>query len=94
VSGCSRSSCSSRSDPLFPYFGWIILGWSLTIAAIEVGVFQRVLQTVSPTGNQWFVVIGLSWLAPLVVGVDRRRGRAAGRRFSSSDVSGMLEPRR
>ena len=25
------------SSPLFPYFGWIILGWILTWAAVELG---------------------------------------------------------
>jgi len=41
------------------------------IAAIEVGFFQRLLETTALSGSQWFVVIGLSLLAPLVIGVDR-----------------------
>jgi len=49
----------------------VILGWAITIAAVEVGFFQRLLETVALTGSQWFVVLGLSLLAPLVIGVDR-----------------------
>ena len=33
------------SRPLFPYLGWIILGWILTWAAVELGMFQRLLNT-------------------------------------------------
>lgn len=59
------------SEPLFPFFGWVTLGWSLTVAAIEVGFFQRLLETTALSGSQWFVVIGVSLLAPLLIGVDR-----------------------
>ena len=34
------------SSPLFPYFGWIILGWLLTWAAVGLSLFQRLLDTV------------------------------------------------
>ncbi len=53
------------SSPIFPYLGWIILGWVLTWAAVELNMLQRLLDTVSLTGGQWVVVIGLSLLAPL-----------------------------
>ena len=35
------------SSPVFPYLGWIILGWTLTWAAVELGMLQRLLDTVS-----------------------------------------------
>ena len=57
--------------PLFPFFGWIILGWGLTLAAIETGVFQRLLDTVALTGSQWVLVIALSLIAPAFVAVDK-----------------------
>jgi Ca2+-transporting ATPase len=59
------------SSPVFPYLGWIILGWILTWAAVELGMLQRLLDTQSLTGEQWLVVLGLSLLAPTVVAVDK-----------------------
>jgi Ca2+-transporting ATPase len=57
--------------PLFPYLGWIILGWILTWAAVELGMFQRLLNTESLTGGQWLTVLGLSLIMPTAVGVDK-----------------------
>ena len=56
---------------MFPYLGWIVLGWLFTWAAVELNMFQRLLLTTSLSGGQWGVVIGLSWLAPAVVAVDK-----------------------
>ena len=39
------------SSPMFPYLGWIILGWVLTWAAVELNMLQRLLDTVSLTGG-------------------------------------------
>ena len=59
------------SSPIFPYFGWIILGWILTWAAVELNMLQRLLDTESLTGGQWVVVIALSLVAPILVGIDK-----------------------
>jgi Ca2+-transporting ATPase len=59
------------SAPLFPYLGWVMLGWFLTWAAVELGMFQRLLTTVSLTGGQWVVAITLSLASPLFVAVDK-----------------------
>jgi len=59
------------SAPLFPYLGWIMLGWALTIAAVETRALQRILDTVSLTGAQWLLVIGLSLISPLFVAIDK-----------------------
>ena len=59
------------SSPVFPYFGWIILGWTLTWAAVELGMLQRLLDTVSLSGRQWGVVLLLSLIAPGFVWVDK-----------------------
>ena len=69
------------ASPVFPFLGWIILGWILTWAAVELGMLQRLLDTMSLSGRQWVVVLALSLLAPAVVGVDkaiqlRRQGQA------------------
>jgi P-type Ca2+ transporter type 2C len=57
--------------PLFPFFGWILLGWAAIWAAIELGLLQRLLLTESLTGRQWGIVIALSLVAPAVVAVDK-----------------------
>jgi Ca2+-transporting ATPase len=59
------------SSPVFPYLGWIILGWALTWAGVELGMLQRVLDTVSLTGRQWGVVMLLSLVSPTIVFVDK-----------------------
>ncbi len=68
------------SSPLFPYYGWLMLGWALTWAAVELPMLQRLLDTTSLTGGQWAVVLGLSLLTPTLVGIDKaiqlhRQGR-------------------
>lgn len=62
------------SQPMFPYFGWLIAGWTLTWAAVELGMLQRLLDTVSLTGGQWLVVLGLSLITPMFVGIDKAIG--------------------
>jgi Ca2+-transporting ATPase len=59
------------SSPVFPYLGWIVLGWFLTWAAVELNMFQRLLDTTSLSGRQWIVVLALSLLAPAVVAADK-----------------------
>ena len=60
------------SSPMFPYFGWIMLGWVLTWAAVELNMLQRLLDTESLTGRQWVVVIALSLVAPRSSASTRR----------------------
>ena len=59
------------SAPIFPYLGWIILGWTLTWAAVELNMLQRLLDTVSLTGAQWVLVIALSLVSPAVNAIDK-----------------------
>jgi P-type Ca2+ transporter type 2C len=59
------------SSPIFPYLGWIILGWTLTWAGVELQMLQRLLDTVSLTGMQWGLVLLLSLIAPGIVWVDK-----------------------
>ncbi len=59
------------SSPVFPFLGWIIAGWILTWAAVELGMLQRLLDTVSLSGGQWATVLALSLAAPALVGADK-----------------------
>jgi Ca2+-transporting ATPase len=56
---------------VFPFLGWIIAGWILTWAAVELGMLQRLLDTVSLSGGQWASVLALSLVAPAIVGADK-----------------------
>ena len=59
------------SSPVFPFLGWIMLGWALTWGAVELNMLQRLLDTVALTGPQWALVLGLSLVSPLVVAADK-----------------------
>ena len=76
------------SSPVFPYFGWIILGWVLTWAAVEPDMLQRLLDTKSLTGAQWIVVLSLSLIALAIVAAGKaiqqlRQRRRLGSRASA-----------
>jgi Ca2+-transporting ATPase len=78
------------ASPVFPFLGWIILGWVFTWAAVELGMFQRLLDTTSLSGPQWLVVLGLSLIAPAVVAVDKViRLRQQRREQSGATLPGM-----
>ncbi len=82
------------SSPMFPYYGWIILGWILTWAAVELNMLQRLLDTESLTGGQWVVVIALSVVAPALVGIDKALATATAttdRSDAASWRSGMKD---
>jgi P-type Ca2+ transporter type 2C len=68
------------TTPVFPYFGWMILGWSLTWAAVELDMLQRLLDTEALGGGQWALVLALSLLAPALVAADRAVQLARARR--------------
>jgi len=84
------------SSPIFPYLGWIIAGWALTWAAVELQMLQRLLDTVSLTGDQWMLVLGLSLVAPALVAVDKyvtmRRQRTPATTAPAATVPQAREP--
>lgn len=69
------------SQPAFPFLGWIIAGWMLTWASIELGMFQRALATTPLTGSQWFVVVAISLLPATYTELDRLYRRRSGIRL-------------
>lgn len=60
------------ASPVFPYLGWILLGWTLTWAAVELGMLQRLLLTTTLEGSEWAICIGLSAIAPGIIWVDKQ----------------------
>jgi Ca2+-transporting ATPase len=59
------------STPVFPYLGWILLGWTLTWAAVELDMLQRLLLSTSLSGAQWAICIGVSAIAPVLIWIDK-----------------------
>jgi P-type Ca2+ transporter type 2C len=59
------------ASPVFPFLGWVILGWILTWCAVSLNMLQGLLDTTSLDGRQWLVVLALSLLAPAVVAIDK-----------------------
>jgi Ca2+-transporting ATPase len=59
------------SSPVFPWLGWIMLGWVLTWAAVELNMLQRLLDTTSLKGGYWVIVLALSLITPTIVGIDK-----------------------
>jgi Ca2+-transporting ATPase len=76
------------TSPIFPFFTWIIVGWLLTWAGVELPMLQRLLETTSLSRSQWLVVLALSLIAPAVVAVDKLFARAS--QPPSSDMA--VEP--
>jgi Ca2+-transporting ATPase len=66
-----RESEAPWSSPVFPYLGWIILGWVLTWAAVGLPMLQQLLDTVPLTGHEWGLVLALSLVMPVLVFVDK-----------------------
>jgi P-type Ca2+ transporter type 2C len=78
------------SSPVFPYLGWIILGWIITWAAVQLGMLQQLLDTTSLSGREWVVVLALSLIAPAVVAADKAIQLSRQRK---ADTSANPEPR-
>jgi P-type Ca2+ transporter type 2C len=77
------------SSPVFPYLGWIILGWILTWAAVELNMLQRLLDTTSLSGREWIIVLALSLLAPAVVATDKVLQLSRQRKASAAGSSAL-----
>ena len=59
------------ASPVFPFFTWIIVGWVLTWAGVELPMLQRLLETTSLTSGEWLTVLALSLISPALVAADR-----------------------
>jgi P-type Ca2+ transporter type 2C len=77
------------SSPVFPFLGWIILGWILTWAAVELNMLQRLLDTTSLSGREWIIVLALSLLAPAVVAIDKVLQLSRQRKASAAGSSAL-----
>ena len=57
--------------PATPYFLWMGLAAVITWLGVELPLLQRMLDTVSLTGEQWLGVIALSLAAPVLVEAEK-----------------------
>ncbi len=64
--------------PYLPYLLWMLVPAVLTVLAIELPLFQRMLLTTSLTGSQWLAVWGVALIVPVVIEIDKAIRRARG----------------
>jgi Ca2+-transporting ATPase len=74
-----RDPESGLSAPILTAIKWLAIPLALTVVAVEVGFLQRLIGTVSLTGEQWVTCLGLALIVPVVVEFEKwiRRGRLA-----------------
>jgi Ca2+-transporting ATPase len=67
--------------PIIAAVKWLSIPLALTVAAVEIGFLQRLVGTVSLSGNEWLICIGLSLVVPIFVELEKwvRRARIARR---------------
>jgi Ca2+-transporting ATPase len=76
-----RDPESGLVAPILAAVKWLSIPLVLTIAAVEIGFLQNLVGTVSLSGNEWLIAIGLALVVPLFVEVEKafRRVRIARR---------------
>ena len=76
-----RDPESGLSAPILTAIKWLAIPLAITVAAVEIGFLQRLVGTVSLSGSEWLICIGLSLVVPLFVEVEKwiRRRRIARR---------------
>lgn len=76
-----RDPESGLTAPILTAVKWLAIPVALTVAAVEIGFLQRLIGTVSLSGTQWLICIGLALVVPVFVEVEKwiRRRRIARR---------------
>ncbi len=62
-----RDLLPATAGPYYPYFVWMAVPAALTLMAVEMPFFQRMLDTASLTGSNWLAVLGLALVVPAVM---------------------------
>ena len=73
-----RGITPAWKGPYSPYFVWMLVPLVLTILAIELPLFNRMIDTMSLTGGQWLLIAGLALVLPIVIEIDKGIRRARG----------------
>ncbi|KRA24340.1 metal-transporting ATPase [Microbacterium sp. Root61] len=76
-----RDPESGLNAPILAAIKWLSIPIALTVAAVEIGFLQRLVGTVSLSGSEWLIAIGLALVVPVFVEVEKwiRRRRMAHR---------------
>lgn len=76
-----RDPESGLSAPILIAVKWLAIPLAITVAAVEIGFLQRLVGTVSLSGGEWLICIGLSLVVPVFVELEKwtRRRRIARR---------------
>ncbi|MCW3492242.1 cation-translocating P-type ATPase [Microbacterium sp. SSM24] len=76
-----RDPESGLTAPILTAVKWLAIPVAITVAAVEIGFLQRLVGTVSLSGSEWLICIGLALVVPLFVEVEKwiRRRRIARR---------------
>ncbi|MGN8551502.1 UNVERIFIED_CONTAM: cation-transporting P-type ATPase [Microbacterium sp. SLM126] len=76
-----RDPESGLTAPILTAVKWLAIPLAITVAAVEIGFLQRLVGTVSLSGSEWLICIGLALVVPLFVEVEKwiRRRRIARR---------------
>jgi len=64
--------------PYTPYFVWMLVPLVLTVLAIELPLFNRMIDTMSLSGGQWLLIVALALVLPIVIEIDKGIRRARG----------------
>lgn len=76
-----RDPETGLAAPILTAVKWLAIPLAITVAAVEIGFLQRLVGTVSLSGTEWLICIGLALVVPLFVEVEKwiRRRRIARR---------------
>ena len=75
-----RSLLPIWAGPYALFWGWMVLPLLLSVLAVELPFFQRLLYTTSLTGLEWLTVLVLSLAVPLVIEITKAAQRRRARR--------------
>lgn len=80
-----RDPETGLAAPILTAVKWLAIPLALTVAAVEIGFLQRLVGTVSLSGSEWLICIGLALVVPLFVELEKwiRRARTARRAAAS-----------
>jgi len=75
-----RDPESGLAAPIIDAVKWLSIPLALTVVAVEVPFMQRLVGTVSLSGNEWLTALGLALLVPVLIELEKWLRRARLRR--------------
>ena len=73
-----RGILPAWKGPYYPYFVWMAVPVVLIWLAVELPTMNKMLGTTPLTGGQWLIVLGLSFVLPILIEIDKGIRRARG----------------